>query len=74
MNATTKPKLTLAEWQGVAAILALREERRLRRIQLLKDMGAIPAEREVYRHMMAGTPLPQAPAIEAAFAAFPDIA
>ena len=39
MNGTqtpARPSRSLAEWQGVAAILALREERRLRRLAMLK--------------------------------------
>jgi hypothetical protein len=31
-----RPSRSLAEWQGVAAILALREDRRLRRLEMLK--------------------------------------
>jgi hypothetical protein len=48
----------LEEWQGVAAILALREERRLRRLEMLKGMGTVRPEREVCRPLPWFTPQP----------------
>lgn len=55
---TPKPAASFDEWQGVAALLALREERRLRRLAALKDLGAIMPEREVCRPLPGFTPEP----------------